>query len=61
MGRHDKAALDLMHQTASEYFETAVADGSYRGFLAVDSTGQTIGGGGILMSCSSPKSHPFQK
>jgi len=50
MGRHDEAALDLMHQTASEYFGTAVADGSYRGFLAVDATGKTIGGGGIVIS-----------
>jgi GNAT superfamily N-acetyltransferase len=40
----------LMHQSASEYFGTAVADGSYRGFLAVDSTGKTIGGGGIVIS-----------
>jgi len=39
-----------MHQSASEYFGTAVADGSYRGFLAVDSTGKTIGGGGIVIS-----------
>lgn len=30
MGRRDQAALDLMDTAASEYFATAVADGSYR-------------------------------
>lgn len=34
LGRRDQAALDLMDTAASNYFATAVADGSYRGFLA---------------------------
>jgi GNAT superfamily N-acetyltransferase len=50
MGRRDEAALDLMLKAASEYFSSAVADGSYRGFLAVNETGEVIGGGGIVIS-----------
>jgi len=50
MGRRDEAALDLMQEAAGEYFATEVADGSYRGFLAVDGTGVAIGGGGIVIS-----------
>ncbi len=50
MGRHDEAVLDLMDSAASEYFATAVLDGSYRGFLALDRTSNAIGGGGIVIS-----------
>jgi GNAT superfamily N-acetyltransferase len=50
MGRRDETALDLMEVAASEYFRAAVADGSYRGFLAEDSSGAVIGGGGIVVS-----------
>jgi GNAT superfamily N-acetyltransferase len=50
MGRRDEAALALMQQAASEYFTCAVADGSYHGFLAVNETGEVIGGGGIVIS-----------
>jgi GNAT superfamily N-acetyltransferase len=50
MGRRDETALDLMQKAASEYFAAAVADGSYRGFLAVNETGEVIGGGGIVIS-----------
>ncbi len=50
MGRRDEAALDLMDRAAGEYFATAVADGSYRGFLALDGKGKVVGGGGIVIS-----------
>ncbi len=50
MGRRDQAALDLMDTAASEYFATAVADGSYRGFLATSANGEVVGGGGIVIS-----------
>ncbi|HSY12666.1 MAG TPA: GNAT family N-acetyltransferase [Verrucomicrobiae bacterium] len=50
MGRRDEAALELMEQAAAEYFSTAVGDGSYRGFLAVDHAGNVVGGAGIVIS-----------
>jgi GNAT superfamily N-acetyltransferase len=50
LGRRDETALDLMEAAAREYFPAAVADGSYRGFLAEDSSGAVVGGGGIVVS-----------
>ena len=50
MGRRDEAALQLMAQAAGEYFPKAIADGTYRGFLAVNAAEQVIGGGGIVIS-----------
>lgn len=50
MGRRDPAMLDLMDRAAGEYFPQAVADGSYRGFLAVNESGKIVGGGGIVIS-----------
>ena len=50
MGRQDESALQLMESAAREYFPAAVADGSYRGFLAVTDSGETVGGGGIVIS-----------
>lgn len=50
MGRREEIALELMENAATEYFSQAVPQGSYRGFLAVDSTGRAIGGGGIVIS-----------
>lgn len=50
MGRRDESALELMEQAAREYFPSAVRNGSYRGFLAMNESGQVIGGGGIVIS-----------
>ena len=51
MGRRDEHALDLTEGAATEYFSQAVFEGSYRGFLPVDSTSSKgIGGGGIVIS-----------
>jgi len=50
MGRRNEAALRLMEQAAMEYFPAAIADGSYRGFLATIGDGTVVGGGGIVIS-----------
>jgi ribosomal protein S18 acetylase RimI-like enzyme len=50
MGQRDELALDQMERAATEYFSQAVPQGSYRGFVAIDSTGMVIGGGGIVIS-----------
>ncbi len=50
MGRRDEVVLDLMERAANEYFSQALPQGSYRGFLAVDASGNVIGGGGIVIS-----------
>jgi GNAT superfamily N-acetyltransferase len=50
MGRRDETALEWMDAAAREYFSTAVADGSYCGFLAVNAEGAIVGGGGIVVS-----------
>jgi GNAT superfamily N-acetyltransferase len=50
MGRRDETALDAMERAATEYFSQAVPQGFYRGFLAIDPSGEVIGGGGIVIS-----------
>ncbi len=50
IGRQDVAVLDRMEAAAREYFSSAVPDGSYRGFLAVNKAGEIVGGGGIVIS-----------
>ncbi len=50
MGRRDDRAFEAMEEAAREYFPAAVADGSYRGFLAVTNSGEVVGGGGIVIS-----------
>lgn len=50
MGRHDQAMLEQMKVAAREYFSSAVSDGSYRGFLAVNEAGEVVGGGGVVVS-----------
>jgi len=50
MGRRDEFALDMMERAATEYFSQALPRHSYRGFLAVDSSGKVVGGGGIVIS-----------
>ncbi|HWR14323.1 MAG TPA: GNAT family N-acetyltransferase [Terriglobales bacterium] len=50
MGRRDEKALDLVMISGREYFNSAVADGSYRGFLAMNEAGEVIGGAGIVIS-----------
>jgi GNAT superfamily N-acetyltransferase len=50
MGRRDEEAFRLMELAAHDYFPSAIADGSYRGFLAIDPTGKVIAGGGVVIS-----------
>jgi len=50
LGRKEESALALMEAAAKEYFQAALADGSYRGFLAEDNSGAVVGGGGIVVS-----------
>jgi GNAT superfamily N-acetyltransferase len=50
MGRQDVAALDRLNIAAQSYFSAAVADGSYRGFLAVTNDDKVVGGGGVVVS-----------
>jgi ribosomal protein S18 acetylase RimI-like enzyme len=50
MGHRDGFALARMERAATEYFSQAVPQGSYRGFLAVDSSSKVLGGGGIVIS-----------
>ena len=50
MGRGDARSLDIMEITSEKYFRAAIADGSYRGFLAVTNDGKIVAGGGIVIS-----------
>jgi GNAT superfamily N-acetyltransferase len=50
MGRRDETALGLLEKAATEYFSKALPEGSYRGFMAMDTEAKVIGGGGIAIS-----------
>jgi GNAT superfamily N-acetyltransferase len=50
MGKRDAAGLDLMEATSETYFRAALADGSYRGFLAEAGDRRVVAGGGIVIS-----------
>jgi GNAT superfamily N-acetyltransferase len=49
MGR-EESGLKWLNDTAREYFTSAIPDGSYRGFVAVNGNGEIVGGGGIVIS-----------
>ena len=49
--------LDRMVEVARPWFARALADGSYRHWLAIDSGGRVAGGGGVLL-CPWP-ANPF--
>jgi len=53
MGQGTAEELDAMVVTASPWLARALADGSYRHWLAVDGAGRVMGGGGVLL-CSWP-------
>ncbi len=50
MGYRDPAALDAMEASSKTYFESAIGDGSYRGWLAETDDGEIVAGGGIVIS-----------
>ena len=49
MGEGTAEELDRMVEVASPWLARALADGSYRHWLAVDSSGRVCGGGGVLL------------
>jgi len=49
MGEGTAEELDRMVEVASPWLERAVADGSYRHWLALDASGRVAGGGGVLL------------
>jgi GNAT superfamily N-acetyltransferase len=55
MGEGTAEELDRMAAMTGPWLAQALADGSYRGWLAEDSSGRVIGGGGVLL-CPWPAS-----
>ena len=49
MGDRDRPALDAMDASSRPLFARALADGSYRGWLAQEHDGRVVAGGGIIL------------
>jgi GNAT superfamily N-acetyltransferase len=49
MGEGTAAELDRMVEVAGPWLARALADGSYRHWLALDASGSVAGGGGVLL------------
>ncbi len=50
MGEGTSSNLDRMVEVAAPWLEAALAQGTYRHWLAVDRSGRVAGGGGVLVS-----------
>lgn len=50
MGFRDAAVLNQVEAVSTEYFTTALRAGTYVGWMAEDSDGQLVGGGGIVIA-----------
>jgi GNAT superfamily N-acetyltransferase len=50
MGEGTVEELDRMVEVAGPWLARALADGSYRHWLALDASGRVVGGGGVLLS-----------
>ena len=50
MGFRDAAVLDRVETVSQEYFTEALRAGTYLGWMAEDSNGQVVGGGGIVVA-----------
>jgi GNAT superfamily N-acetyltransferase len=50
MGEGTPGQLDRMMEVAAPWLARALADGSYRHWLALDASGRVAGGGGVLLS-----------
>jgi len=50
MGFCDAAVLDRVEALSRKYFIEAIPAGTYMGWLAEDSNGQVLGGGGVLIA-----------
>ena len=63
MGHTDTAALDAMDATFTPYVRRTLADGSYRGWLAVTHEGRVVAGGGLIVHewPASPRSTDTQR
>ena len=49
MGQTDPATLDAMDATFAPYVRRTLAEGSYRGWLAVTNEGRVVAGGGLIV------------
>jgi GNAT superfamily N-acetyltransferase len=49
MGYKDAAALAAMDQSCRPFFKQALAEGTYRAWLAQNAAGEVVAGGGILL------------
>ena len=49
MGYREPGPLEAMEQSARPFFAQALAEGWYRGWLAVNAAGGVVAGGGILI------------
>jgi len=49
MGEGTLEELDRMVEVAKPWLARALADGSYRHWLALDAAGRVVGGGGVLL------------
>lgn len=50
MGFRDAEVLDRVEAVSREYFTEALRAGTYLGWMAEDSNGQVVGGGGIVVA-----------
>lgn len=50
MGFRDAAVLDCVETASRAYFTEALQAGTYLGWMAEDSQGQVVGGGGIVVA-----------
>lgn len=50
MGFRDAALLDCVEAVSREYFTDSLRTGTYLGWMAEDSGGQVVGGGGIVVA-----------
>lgn len=50
MGFRDRAVLDQVEAVSRDYFAEALRAGRYVGWMAEDSNGKVIGGGGIVVA-----------
>jgi len=50
MGHTDTAALARVDAASEQYFKQALRNGAYKAWLAEDSTGAVLGGGGIVLA-----------
>ncbi|HKW64917.1 MAG TPA: GNAT family N-acetyltransferase [Candidatus Acidoferrum sp.] len=50
MGFRDSTVVDQVEAVSREYFTAALPKGTYVGWMAEDSSGQVVGGGGIVVA-----------